>query len=87
MFKRSLMRRIRYRKSRELPPHQVTLFDQICADCHLSYRAGGVVIVGGGGKIDINNTLEERLKLLETDALPMVRTILFGQNQNRRFHD
>lgn len=50
-------------------------------------RSGGVSIVGGGGKIDINNTLEERLKLLETDALPMVRTTLFGKNENRRFYD
>ncbi|KAF6239517.1 hypothetical protein HO173_002061 [Letharia columbiana] len=48
---------------------------------------GGVSIVGGGGKIDINNTLDERLKLLETDALPMVRTVLFGKNENRRFYD
>ncbi|CAF9919462.1 V-ATPase V1 sector subunit E [Imshaugia aleurites] len=48
---------------------------------------GGVSIVGGGGKIDINNTLDERLKLLETDALPMVRTTLFGKNENRRFYD
>ena len=50
-------------------------------------RSGGVSIVGGAGKIDINNTLEERLKLLETDALPMMRTTLFGQNDNRRFYD
>ncbi|KAL8941171.1 MAG: hypothetical protein Q9216_002400 [Gyalolechia sp. 2 TL-2023] len=49
--------------------------------------SGGVSIVGGGGRIDINNTLDERLKLLETDALPMVRTSLFGKNENRRFHD
>jgi len=49
--------------------------------------AGGVSIVGGGGKIDINNSLEERLKLLETDALPMVRTQLFGKNDNRKFYD
>ncbi|KAI9852821.1 MAG: V-ATPase V1 sector subunit E [Thelocarpon superellum] len=49
--------------------------------------AGGVSIVGGNGKIDINNTLEERLKLLETDALPVVRTTLFGTNEHRRFHD
>lgn len=49
--------------------------------------SGGVSIVGTGGKIDINNTLEERLKLLETDALPMMRTMLFGENKNRRFHD
>ena len=48
---------------------------------------GGVSIVGGGGKIDINNTLDERLKLLETDALPSVRTTLFGKNENRRFYD
>ncbi|KAL8784096.1 MAG: hypothetical protein Q9213_004155 [Squamulea squamosa] len=49
--------------------------------------SGGVSIVGGGGRIDINNTLDERLKLLETDALPMVRTSLFGKNANRRFAD
>ena len=50
-------------------------------------RAGGVIIVGTGGKIDINNTLEERLKLLETDALPSIRVTLFGENANRKFHD
>ncbi|KAI9809310.1 MAG: V-ATPase V1 sector subunit E [Sarcosagium campestre] len=49
--------------------------------------AGGVSIVGGNGRIDINNTLEERLRLLESDALPVVRTILFGKNENRRFYD
>ena len=51
------------------------------------HRAGGVSIVGGGGKIDINNSLEERLKLLEIDALPSMRTSLFGGNKNRRFYD
>jgi len=49
--------------------------------------AGGVVIVGGGGKIDINNTFEERLRLLEIDALPTVRETLFGKNVNRKFFD
>lgn len=49
--------------------------------------AGGVFILNGTGKIDINNTFEERLKLLETDALPAVRTILFGENKNRKFRD
>ncbi len=49
--------------------------------------SGGISIVGGNGKIDINNTLDERLKLLESDALPMVRTSLFGKNDNRRFYD
>lgn len=48
---------------------------------------GGVSIVGRGGKIDINNTFEERLRLLETEALPMVRTGLFGRNENRKFYD
>lgn len=52
--------------------------------CH---RAGGVIILNGTGKIDINNTLEERLKLLETDALPSIRTTLFGENENRKFKD
>jgi len=49
--------------------------------------AGGVVIIGGGGKIDVNNTLETRLELLESDALPMIRTTLFGKNENRKFYD
>ncbi|KAI9891881.1 MAG: V-ATPase V1 sector subunit E [Vezdaea aestivalis] len=49
--------------------------------------AGGIYIVGGGGKIDINNTLEERLKLLEFDALPSIRVTLFGKNDNRKHYD
>ena len=51
------------------------------------YRSGGVYIVGGGGKIEINNTFEERLKMCETDALPSVRVTLFGHNDNRHFKD
>jgi V-type H+-transporting ATPase subunit E len=50
-------------------------------------RSGGAIIVGTGGRIDINNTLEERLRLLESDALPSIRVILFGENENRKFHD
>ncbi|RQM06517.1 hypothetical protein DH86_00003218 [Scytalidium sp. 3C] len=49
--------------------------------------AGGVVIVGGAGKIEINNTFEERLSLLQDTALPAVRETLFGKNENRKFHD
>ncbi|KAL9106996.1 MAG: hypothetical protein Q9227_008032 [Pyrenula ochraceoflavens] len=49
--------------------------------------SGGIFIVGGNGKIEINNTFEERLKLCETDALPSIRTTLFGKNENRRFYD
>ena len=51
------------------------------------YSAGGLSIVGGGGKIDINNTFEERLKLLQDAALPSIRTTLFGKNENRKFYD
>ena len=51
------------------------------------FRSGGVVILDHTGKIDINNTFDERLKLLETEALPSVRTTLFGENENRRFKD
>lgn len=51
------------------------------------FRSGGLSIIGGGGKIDINNTFEERLKLLETDALPSIRKTLFGTNKNRHFAD
>ncbi|EEH16417.2 hypothetical protein PABG_06504 [Paracoccidioides brasiliensis Pb03] len=49
--------------------------------------AGGVIIIGTAGKIDINNTFEERLRLLEIDALPAVRETLFGKNKNRKFYD
>ena len=56
-----------------------------CANA--SYRAGGVIILNSTGKIDINNTFEERLHLLETDGLPAVRSTLFGENKNRKFKD
>jgi len=49
--------------------------------------SGGASISGSGGRIDINNTLEERLRLLESDALPSIRVTLFGENENRKFHD
>jgi len=46
-----------------------------------------VSVIRGGGKIEINNTFEERLRLLEIDALPAVRETLFGKNVNRKFYD
>lgn len=49
--------------------------------------AGGVRILNGNGKIDVNNTLEERLRLLQIDALPTVRNMLFGANEHRKFYD
>ncbi|CAI0652951.1 V-type proton ATPase subunit E [Colletotrichum fructicola] len=49
--------------------------------------AGGIFIIGGQGKIEINNTFEERLNLLQDTSLPAVRQTLFGKNPNRRFTD
>lgn len=53
----------------------------------MSGSVGGVVIVGGNGKIDIDNTLETRLNLLKDSALPAMRKALFGANPNRKFFD
>lgn len=50
-------------------------------------RSGGVTIVNSTGRIDINNTFEERLRLLQTESLPSVRATLFGENKNRKFKD
>ncbi|KAI2634803.1 ATPase, V1/A1 complex, subunit E [Hypomontagnella submonticulosa] len=49
--------------------------------------SGGLIIVGSQGKIDINNTFDERLELLKSSALPAVRQTLFGKNPNRKFYD
>ncbi|KAI1181115.1 ATPase, V1/A1 complex, subunit E [Nemania sp. FL0916] len=62
---------------------KVTLDDETLPDG----ISGGVFIVGGNGKIEINNTFEERLRLLQSNALPAVRKALFGANPNRKFFD
>ncbi|KAI1088898.1 ATPase, V1/A1 complex, subunit E [Rostrohypoxylon terebratum] len=49
--------------------------------------SGGLAIVGGQGKIEINNTFDERLLLLQSSGLPAVRETLFGKNPNRKFYD
>lgn len=59
----------------------------MCVNAYNYRRAGGITISGTGGRIDINNTFEERLRLLESDALPNIRLTLFGENQNRKFYD
>lgn len=48
---------------------------------------GGVVVVNELGKIEVNNTLEERLKLLSEEALPGIRLELFGPSSTRKFFD
>nr|CDI54678.1 probable Vacuolar ATP synthase subunit E [Melanopsichium pennsylvanicum 4] len=57
----------------------VTVQEGLDKDC-----AGGVALSGHGGKITINNTLDERLRLLEDRMLPEIRLDLFGPNQNRK---
>ncbi|POS72837.1 vacuolar ATP synthase subunit E [Diaporthe helianthi] len=49
--------------------------------------AGGVSILSGNGKIEIDNTFEARLQILENNSLPSVRKTLFGANPNRKFFD
>ncbi len=49
--------------------------------------AGGLILANGTGKIEINNTLEERLRLLSERALPAVRLEMFGVSTTRKFFD
>ncbi|KAF8154689.1 ATPase V1/A1 complex subunit E [Crassisporium funariophilum] len=46
---------------------------------------GGVKLVSGTGRITLDNTMEERLRLLEDKMLPEIRKVLFGNNENRKF--
>ncbi|QRV78727.1 V-type H+-transporting ATPase subunit E [Ceratobasidium sp. AG-Ba] len=48
--------------------------------------AGGVRLISGTKRITIDNTLDERLRLLEDRMLPEIRTDLFGKNENRKFY-
>lgn len=52
-----------------------------------SSLAGGVIVVSSLGKIEVNNTLEERLRLLSEEALPGIRLELFGPSSTRKFFD
>ncbi|KAF7303752.1 Vacuolar ATP synthase subunit E [Mycena indigotica] len=49
--------------------------------------AGGVKLVSGSRRITLDNTLDERLHLLEDRMLPEIRTDLFGANSNRKFYN
>ncbi|CDR39038.1 CYFA0S02e11210g1_1 [Cyberlindnera fabianii] len=49
--------------------------------------AGGVILTNANGKIEVNNTLEERLKLLSEESLPAIRLELFGPSLTRKFFD
>ncbi|KAH3902872.1 probable V-type proton ATPase subunit E [Saccharomycodes ludwigii] len=49
--------------------------------------AGGCIVSDHLGKITVNNTLEERLKLLREESLPAIRLQLFGPSKTRKFFD
>ncbi|KAH7101086.1 ATPase, V1/A1 complex, subunit E [Auriculariales sp. MPI-PUGE-AT-0066] len=49
--------------------------------------AGGIKLVNSTGRITIDNTLDERMRLLEDRMLPEIRTDLFGANENRKFNN
>ncbi|KAE9392916.1 ATPase, V1/A1 complex, subunit E [Gymnopus androsaceus JB14] len=61
-----------------------TLNDDMQTDSF--HRAGGVKLVSGTGRITLDNTLDERLRLLEDRMLPEIRKDLFGPNENRKFY-
>lgn len=48
--------------------------------------AGGVKLQSGDKRITLDNTLDERLRLLESRMLPEIRHDLFGANENRKFY-
>jgi len=48
--------------------------------------AGGVRLVNGNNRITLDNTLDERLRLLEDRMLPEIRNDLYGVNENRKFY-
>jgi len=48
--------------------------------------AGGVKLVNGNKRITLDNSLDERLRLLEDRMLPEIRHDLYGKNENRHFY-
>ncbi|KAA1477786.1 ATPase V1/A1 complex subunit E [Dentipellis sp. KUC8613] len=59
---------------------------EVAVDASLSDElAGGVKLISGTRRITLDNTLDERLRLLEDRMLPEIRRDLFGPNQNRKF--
>lgn len=49
--------------------------------------AGGVIVLGNGGRIRCDNSLEARLDIAEEQMLPHVRMLMFGPAPTRRFFD
>jgi len=49
--------------------------------------AGGIKLISGTRRITLDNTLDERLRLLEDRMLPEIRKDIFGANENRKFYN
>ncbi|KAI0653878.1 ATPase V1/A1 complex subunit E [Cubamyces menziesii] len=63
-----------------------TVKGSLSDDILCTFSAGGVKLVSGNERITLDNTLDERLRLLEDRMLPEIRTDLFGPNANRKFY-
>jgi len=48
--------------------------------------SGGIIVTGFNGRMKVDNSIEERLRLLEEKMLPEIRDNLFGKNDNRKFY-
>lgn len=48
---------------------------------------GGTLVTDEDGKIEVNNSLTERLAILSQEALPAIRLELFGPSKTRKFFD
>eukprot|EP00918_Siedleckia_nematoides_P017615 GHVU01037870.1.p1 GENE.GHVU01037870.1~~GHVU01037870.1.p1 ORF type:complete len:227 (+),score=33.94 GHVU01037870.1:105-785(+) len=46
--------------------------------------SGGTIVWGYHNRIKVDNTLDERLRLLEEKMLPDIRNTLYGKNPNRK---
>ncbi|KAL3884252.1 hypothetical protein ACJMK2_030468 [Sinanodonta woodiana] len=49
--------------------------------------SGGVELIAQGSKFYVENTLESRLSLISQQMVPELRTVLYGNNPNRKFFD
>ena len=56
-------------------------------NCLGKENVGGAIVTDAASKIELNNTLAERLKLLSEEALPAIRLEMFGISQTRKFFD
>jgi len=53
----------------------------------IEFCSGGIVLVGGEGRILCHNTLDSRLALAYEQKLPEIRKTLFGKSATRKFEN